>query len=30
MIDLLQEVTGKVRQGIMTIVTEGEWPEPKL
>ncbi|KJX98587.1 hypothetical protein TI39_contig403g00006 [Zymoseptoria brevis] len=26
----LKEVTAKVRTGIMTIVTEGEWPEPEL
>ncbi|KAK3056824.1 hypothetical protein LTR09_002617 [Extremus antarcticus] len=26
----LKEVTSKVRQGVMTIVTEGEWPETKL
>ena len=25
-----QQVTGKVRQGVMTIVTEGEWPEARL
>lgn len=26
----LQETTSKVRTGVMTIVTEGTWPEPKL
>ncbi|KAF2479468.1 hypothetical protein BDY17DRAFT_327434 [Neohortaea acidophila] len=26
----LKKVTGSVRTGIMTVVTEGEWPEPKL
>jgi hypothetical protein len=25
-----QETTSKVRTGVMTIVTEGAWPEAKL
>lgn len=26
----LKKTTSKVRTGVMTVVTEGEWPEPKL
>lgn len=28
--ECVQKTTGKVRTGIMTIVTEGEWPEPRM
>jgi len=27
---MLKQTTSRVRTGVMTIVTEGEWPEAKL